>query len=138
MELIGNYAFQTTSKLSYDQLLLAIPDLLKEEGFGVLTEIDVKETFKKKLDVDYKPFKILGACNPSFAYRTLGAVPQISVLLPCNVVIWDDGDHRIIAAMNPTVMSLIIDHPEVKIVAGEVSARLQRVLSKIEKLNTNA
>jgi len=138
LEQIGGYALQTTTKIGFDNLLVKVAELLKEEGFGILTEIDVKETMKKKLDIDYKPFRILGACNPVFAHRSLGAVPQISVLLPCNVVVWDDGDHRVVAMMEPTVMSRIIDNTEIKSVATEVSAKLHRVIEKIEKLNPDA
>ena len=137
MESIGGYAIQTTTRLGFERILVEVVELLKEEGFGILTEIDVKETFKKKLDIEYKPFRILGACNPAFAHRTLGAVPQVSVFLPCNVVIWDEGDYRVVAAMDPMIMSQIIDNPEIQIVAKEVSDRLRRVIAKVEKLGAN-
>jgi uncharacterized protein (DUF302 family) len=97
----------------------------------VLTEIDVKATLKKKLDVGFKPYKILGACNPSLAHRALEAEPHVGVLLPCNVVVWDAGDHRGIAAMEPAIMSDIVESPEVARVASEVSAKLHLVLEQI-------
>ncbi len=131
MREIGDYALQVTTRLGYDEAIARATELLAEQGFGVLTEIDVKATFQKKLGVDWKPYKILGACNPGFASRVLGAEPHVGVLLPCNVVVWDEGDHRVVAAMEPRVMSRIVDHPEVREVAAEVSARLRAVLERI-------
>lgn len=131
MKTIGRYAFEVSTQLSFDDAIARATELLAEQGFGVLTEIDVKATLKKKLDVDFKPYKILGACNPSFAHRALEAEPHVGVLLPCNVVVWDAGDHRVVTAMEPAIMSDIVEHPEVAQVAGEVSARLHRVLEQI-------
>ena len=105
---------------------------LGRHGFGVLTEIDVQATLQKKLGLETRPYRILGACNPPFAHRVLAAVPHVGVLLPCNVVVWDEGDHRVVAAMEPRVMGRILDHPEVKAVADEVSARLRKVLAAID------
>ena len=98
----------------------------------MLTEIDVQATLQKKLGLETRPYRILGACNPPFAHRVLAAVPHVGVLLPCNVVVWDEGDHRVVAAMEPRVMGRILDHPEVKAVADEVSARLRKVLAAID------
>lgn len=131
MQSIGSYAFEVTTLRSYDDALARVTALLADEGFGVLTEIDVRGTLQKKLGVDTRPYKILGACNPPFAQRVLAAVPHIGVLLPCNVVVWDEGERRVVAAMEPRVMSQIVDHPEVRAVADEVSARLHRVLEKV-------
>ncbi len=131
MKAIGRYAFEVSTQLSFDDAIARATELLAEQGFGLLTEIDVKATFKKKLDVDFKPYKILGACNPPFAHRALEAEPHVGVLLPCNVVVWDAGDHRVVTAMEPAIMSDIVEHPEIAQVAGEVSARLHRVLEEI-------
>ena len=132
MQTIGRYAFETQTPLSYDAAIAKVTELLAAEGFGVLTEIDVKATLQKKLGIDTCAYKILGACNPPFAHRALEAVPHVGVLLPCNVVVWDAGDHRVVAAMEPNVMSDIIDHPELKAVAQEVSERLHRVLAAVK------
>ncbi|MBS1261444.1 MAG: hypothetical protein MAG453_00765 [Calditrichaeota bacterium] len=131
MEHIGGYAHKVTTSLSYDDAIEKVTGLLKDEGFGVLTEIDVKATLKKKLDLEYKPYMILGACNPPFAHRVLEAENLIGVLLPCNVVVWDEGDHRVVASMDARMMAKVLDNPEVIEVAGAVNERLERVLGKV-------
>jgi len=131
MKTIGTYAFEITTRRGFEDAIARVTELLAGEGFGVLTEIDVKATFKKKLDLEYRPYKILGACNPPFAQRALAAEPHVGVLLPCNVVVWDEGDHRVVAAMEPRVMSAIVESPEIKMVAAEASARLHRVLEQV-------
>lgn len=141
MQTIGAYAFQTTTPRSFEQALARVTELLAEEGFGVLTEIDVKATLARKLNIETRPYTILGACNPPFAHRALAAVPQVGVLLPCNVAVWDEGPHRVVAVMEPLVMAQVVDHPEVRSVAWEVSARLHAVLEKldaVEQLNVPA
>ncbi len=131
MKTIGGYAFEVTTRLGQDEAIAKVTELLADEGFGVLTEIDVQATLRKKLGIETRPYRILGACNPPFAHRTLTAEPHVGVLLPCNVVVWDEGDHRVVAAMEPNVMGAIIDSPEVIAVAREVSARLHRVLERL-------
>ena len=133
MKQIANYAIHAESSLDFESAILRVTELLKVEGFGILTEIDVAETLKKKLGIDYKPFRILGACNPVFAHRAIETVPYVAVLLPCNVVVWDEGDHRVIAAMEPMVMEQVIGNPDLAFVIGEVSERLHRVLAEMEK-----
>ena len=132
MKTIGTYAFEVTTRLAFEDAIASVTRLLAEEGFGVLTEIDVQAPLKKRLDLNYKPYRILGACNAQFAHRALEAEPHLGVLLPCNVVVWDDGDQRVVAAMEPKVMAAIIDSPEVRQVADEVSARLHRVLERLD------
>jgi uncharacterized protein (DUF302 family) len=132
MQTIGTYAFEVTTQRSFDDAIARVTELLAEQGFGVLTEIDVRATLQKKLGLDTRPYKILGACNPPFAHRALAAEPHVGVLLPCNVVVWDEGSRRVVAAMEPRVMSQIIDQPEVRAVADEVSARLHAVLAKLD------
>ncbi|MBC8555807.1 MAG: DUF302 domain-containing protein [Candidatus Brocadiales bacterium] len=131
MKQIGKYALQVQTSLSFDETIIKVTNLLMDQGFGILTEIDVKATFKSKLDVDWKSYAILGACNPTFAYKSLQAEPHIGVLLPCNVVIWDDGEKRVVAAMEPNIMGSIINNPVVKEVAGQVSKLLRNVLDAI-------
>lgn len=105
-----------------------VVEALKVEGFGVLTEIDVKETLKKKLDVDASPYKILGACNPSLAHRALSITPQVGLLLPCNVTIrqLEDGTSEV-SLIDPLVMLGVIAYPELREVAEEARQRLERV-----------
>ena len=133
MEEIQGYAFQITTSLPFEATIQLATDLLRNEGFGVLTEIDVKEYLKKKLGLDYKPYRILGACNPQISHQILELVPQIGVLLPCNVAVWDEGDHRVVAAMDPMGMSRLISQAQVLEIAAEVSHRIRRVLEAIER-----
>ncbi len=132
MENIGGYASRIETQLSYEDAIAKVTEFLSDEGFGVLTEIDVRATLKKKLDVDYKPFKILGACNPPFAHKAIEAENLVSVLLPCNVVVIDEGDYRVVAAMDPNVISRMIDRTEMVNLAREVGEKLQRVLERAE------
>ncbi len=134
MKTTGTYAFEITTKASYEDAIRLATEALQREGFGVLTEIDVKQTLQKKLGIETKAYKILGACNPPFAHRALEAEPHVGVLLPCNVVVWDEGTHRVVTAMEPKVMSQIVDAPGIAEIANEVSARLHRVLADVERL----
>ena len=138
MNSIENYAFQISTPLSFDESIAKATSFLKDEGFGILTEIDVTKTLKEKINVDFKPFRILGACNPAFAHRTLSAVPEISTLLPCNVVVWDEGTHRVVTAMDPMIMSKIISNPEVEEVATQVAQKLRNVLTRLEELSASS
>ncbi len=131
MKTVGAYAIEVTTQRSFDDAIARVAELLAEEGFGVLTEIDVKATMKKKLDTEVKPYKILGACNAPYAHRALQAEPHVGVLLPCNVVVWEADTHRVVTAMEPTVMSQVLDNAEVAAVAREVSAKLHRVLERL-------
>jgi uncharacterized protein (DUF302 family) len=128
------YYIQARTSLGFDDAIARVTELLKEEGFGVLTEIDVQATLKKKLDIDYKPYRILGACNPPFAHKALSAEPLIGVLLPCNVIVWDDGDDRVVAAMEPLIMAEIIGKPAVAEIAAQTSERIHRVVGKIGEI----
>ena len=102
---------------------------LKKEGFGVLTEIDVQTTMKNKLDVNFRPYKILGACNPNFAYQALQAEKNIGLMLPCNVIVQDAGDGKTeVAAIDPLVAMSRVDNPALEPIAEQVRAKLRRVI----------
>jgi len=118
--------------MDYETVIARVTGLLAGEGFGVLTEIDIKATLKKKIDVDFKRYVILGACNPTLAHQALTMEPDIGVLLPCNVCVSerDSGGTRV-AAMNPSAAFSLIDSPEISGVADDVRGRLRRVVDAI-------
>lgn len=119
-------------KMTYEQALEAVTEALKGEGFGVLTEIDVAATLKKKLDVDFPKYKILGACNPPLALKALTAENQVGVLLPCNVVVQEHKDGRVeVSAMDPVGAMQMIGNKELDAIATDVRGRLDRVLAKL-------
>jgi len=128
---IGEYALRVTTKLPFEAAIERVTALLAEEGFGVLTEIDVAATLKKKLGIDTRPYRILGACNPNLAHAAIEATPYVGVFLPCNVVVWDEGDQRVVAAMEPRAMGHIIGVPDIRKVSNEVSDRIRRVMDKL-------
>jgi len=125
-------AYETTTDLSYDDAIARCREALSKEGFGVLTEIDIKATMKKKLDVDVEPHVILGACHPPSAYRVLTAKPEVAVMLPCNVTVAVENGRTVVRAMNPEAAMSMLDNPEVAAVATEVGQALQRVLAAVE------
>lgn len=106
-------------------------EALKAEGFGILSEIDVAATLKKKLDVDFRPYLILGACNPVLAHKALGAEPQVGLLLPCNVVVQAEGDGTTVSIADPKAMFTMVDNPGIAGVATEAEARLRRAIAAI-------
>ncbi len=118
---------------SFENALNWVTEALKVEGFGVLTEIDVKEVMKKKLDVDFPPYKILGACNPTLSYRALTIAPEVGLLLPCNVTVrqLEDGASEI-SLVDPLVMLGVIANPGLREVAEEARARLERVAAALK------
>jgi uncharacterized protein (DUF302 family) len=126
------YSFTKPIDMTFDKALEIIPGKLKEEGFGVLTEIDVKATLKKKLDIDFPKYMILGACNPPFAHKSLLAEPDIGVLLPCNVVIYEKDGKTILSVMKPSIAMGMVDNPELANIAGEVETRLKRFFDSIK------
>jgi uncharacterized protein (DUF302 family) len=117
--------------VAYDEALRRVTEALKSEGFGVLTEIDVRETLKKKLDVDYPPYAILGACNPALAHRALSADPYIGLLLPCNVIVMKAGDGTTVSIADPRAMFRIVDRPDVAPIADEAEAKLKRAFERV-------
>ncbi len=117
---------------SVDGVLPRVRSALKEQGFGVLTEIDVQATLKEKLGADVEPYVILGACNPGLAHRALQAEPDIGLLLPCNVIVRTHGDRVVVSAMDPSLMSEITENPELPGIAEEATKLLDAALETVE------
>lgn len=124
-------AYETETDLPFDQAVQSCRDALAREGFGVLTEIDVQATLKKKLDVDRDPYLILGACHPPSAHRALTAVPEVGVLLPCNVTVSRENGKTVVRAMNPKAALGILNSPALDDIACEVAAALRRVVGAV-------
>jgi len=134
MEEVKTYAFSTVLNTSYEEAVTKVTDALKEEGFGVLTEIDVKATLKKKLDKEFRKYVILGACNPPYAYRTLQADLDVGLLLPCNVIVYETNDRKAyVSGLNPVSALEIMKSEEVRKIAEEVSGKLKRVIDTVAK-----
>jgi uncharacterized protein (DUF302 family) len=123
--------FSTRLNVDYEQAVQAARAALQEEGFGVLTEIDVRATVKQKLDKDFRRYVILGACNPPLAHRALVADPWVGLLLPCNVVVYEDGDGSVVAAVNPLGLLGVLANPALRDVAEEAEAKLRRAIDKL-------
>jgi uncharacterized protein (DUF302 family) len=127
-----SYQNSKTVSLSYEDAINKVTEELKKEGFGVLTEIDVKETLKKKLDVDFRKYKILGACNPPLAYKALSTEENIGVMLPCNVIVQESPDGSVrVSAINPMVAMQSVGNQNLNDVAVEVSGKLKKVLDSL-------
>jgi uncharacterized protein (DUF302 family) len=129
----ATYGYTRTLKdTTYEQAIEKVTTALKEEGFGVLTEIDVKATLKKKLDVDFRKYVILGACNPPLAHKALTAEPLIGLLLPCNVTVFEEDDGTInVSAIKPSEMFKVVDNPGMAEIAGEVDTKIQAVMERL-------
>lgn len=127
-----SYYFSKIVNASFDEAVTKVTGELKKEGFGILTEIDVKETLKKKLNVDFSRYKILGACNPPFAYKALTAENKIGVMLPCNVIVQEISDGRVeIAAIDPVASMQAIENPALKEIASAISNKLKAVIDRV-------
>ena len=126
-----SYHFTKTVRTSCDDAIKKTVDELKKEGFGILTEIDVQETLKKKLDVDFRRYKILGACNPPFAYQALQTEDKIGTMLPCNVVVQERSDGIEVSAVDPVASMQAIDNPSLAKVAEQVRAKLKKVVDSV-------
>lgn len=125
------YGFSKTTDYGFEQAIEKVTEELKKEGFGVLTTIDVQDTLKKKIDVDFKKYTILGACNPKLAHGGLLVEEELGLLLPCNVIVYEKNEKTVVSFFDPIVMTVVIDNPEMKPVAEEVKSKLKRVLEAV-------
>jgi uncharacterized protein (DUF302 family) len=126
------YHFSKVVELPFDAAIAAVTAKLQTQGFGVLTEIDVHATLKKKLNVDFRPYRILGACNPQFAYQALQAEDKIGAMLPCNVIVQQLADGRVeVSAVDPVASMAAVDNPKLAVIAAEVRQRLQKVIAEL-------
>ena len=127
------YGIKKTVALPVEQADARVREALAEEGFGVLTEIDVKATLKKKIDVDFRPYRILGACNPPLAHQALSAETDIGLLLPCNVVVYEGEtpEESVVAVLDPVTQLAVTGRDDIEPLAREVRARMQRVLDAL-------
>ena len=129
---MADYGISIKLAMSYEQAVEAAVEALKAEGFGVLTEIDVKATLKKKLDADFRKYIILGACNPPFAHRALETELEIGLLLPCNVIVYEDGDGSVVSAIDPIVAMGVVNNPELKPTAEKIGAKLKNAIDSLK------
>ncbi len=126
-----SYHFTKTIQMPFDDAIGHVTDELQKSGFGVLTTIDVKATLKKKLDVDFKPYTILGACNPQMAYKALQAENKIGAMLPCNVLVQESEGGTEVSAVDPVASMQAIDNPELGAIATEVRSMLKQVIDRL-------
>ena len=126
-----DYGFSKSVDLSFEQTIEKVTEELKKEGFGVLTSIDVKETLKKKINVDFKKYTILGACNPPIAHKALLEEEELGLLLPCNIIVYEKDDKTVVSVFDPMIMTKIIDNKKIAPVAGQVKEKLERVLQSV-------
>lgn len=125
------YGYKIKSKYGYEETIAKTKEELMKEGFGVLTEIDVKATLKKKLDVDFDNYIILGACNPSFALKALQTEYEIGLMLPCNVIVYDKDGDTFISAILPTIAMGMIDNQELNTIAIEVESKIKKAIANL-------
>lgn len=127
-----SYYFSKLLEISFDDAIKHVIEELKKEGFGILTEIDVKQTLKKKLNVDFYNYKILGACNPNFAYQALQAENKIGTMLPCNVIIQERSKGKVeVSAVDPIASMKAVENSQLKKIAEQVQAKLHKVINKL-------
>jgi uncharacterized protein (DUF302 family) len=129
--MVTSYGFGATLPIPYEEAVVRIKEALKAEGFGVLTEIDVRRTLQEQLHTEMEPYVILGACNPSLAHRALTQEPEVGLLLPCNVVVRAEDAHSRVDIVDPQVMLGIIDNAQLSSIAKEAKQRLQRALASL-------
>lgn len=125
------YGYKRKVPLSFDDTVSKTKVELSKEGFGVLTEIDVKATLKKKLDVEYENYLILGACNPPFALRALESEKEIGLFLPCNVIVFEENGQTFVSAILPTLAMSVVENPALSLIAVEVEAKLKKVVDSL-------
>jgi uncharacterized protein (DUF302 family) len=129
---VASFGIKKTLDLGFDEALAKIPEALKTEGFGVLTEIDVKQTLKSKLDVDFRRYRILGACNPPFAHQALQHSLDVGMLMPCNVIVYETDEGRtVVSAVDPMQTMAAQGDPALRPLAEAVQQKLRRVLDRL-------
>ena len=127
-----SYYFTKKLNLSFDTAIAKVMEELKKEGFGILTDIDVKATLKKKLDVEFRKYRILGACNPPFAYKALQAEDKIGTMLPCNVIVQEISDGQVeVTAIDPLASMQAVENPALEEIAAEISSKLKTVIDRV-------
>ena len=126
-----NYGFTKEIKIPFDEAIEKISDKLKEEGFGILTKIDVKDKFKEKLGIDFKKYVILGTCNPPSAHKAIIAEENIGLMLPCNVIIYEKANRTAVSIVKPTVTMEMIDNEKLKEIARSIEIKLKHVIDSI-------
>ncbi len=127
-----SYYFSKTVNLAFDKVITAVTEELKKEGFGILTDIDVKATLKKKLDVEFRNYRILGACNPPFAYKALQSEDKIGVMLPCNVIVQEISAGKVeVTAIDPLASMQSVENPALQAIAAEISNKLKKVIDTV-------
>ena len=132
-ETMAAYGFGTDLNLPYEQAIEQVTAALKAEGFGVLTTIDVRETLRQKLDVEFEPYMILGACNPQLAHRAFQVSHEIGLLLPCNVIVHNHGAGTRVDIVDPMAMLGVVNHPDLLAIANEATERLRRVIESLQQ-----
>ena len=126
------YYFSKTLTMPFGETVTRVTEELKKEGFGILTQIDLKETLKKRLNVEFREYRILGACNPPFAYQALKAEDKIGLMLPCNVIVQETGEGKTeVAAIDPVASTSAVENDELRSIADQVSAKLSRVIENL-------
>lgn len=128
---MSHYGYSKQLNIPFDKAVEKTITALKEQGFGVLTDIDVKKILKEKLNVDFKQYRILGACSPQRAYRALQSEEQIGLLMPCNVILYEKGERVVASSLVPTVVFSIVDNPELEPIAQEVEKILKGIIDHI-------
>jgi uncharacterized protein (DUF302 family) len=129
-----SYYFSAMLPVGFDEAIARTTQALKDEGFGIITEIDVKQTLKNKLGVDFRRYQILGACNPALAHQALEIEDKVGTMLPCNVVVQETGDGKVeVAAIDPLASMASIDNPKLQAIAGGVREKLQKVIAALQR-----
>ncbi len=126
-----SYGFSKETTYAFDEAIARATEELDKEGFGVLTTIDVKETLKKKIDIDFRNYTILGACNPPFAHKALTAEEEVGMLLPCNVIVYEKDGKTVVGAFDPMTITKVSGNDALKEIATEIEARLRRVIQAV-------
>jgi len=128
---VPEFRIQKRTQLTFDEAVARLPDVLKAEGFGVLTQIDVQATLKEKIGADFRRYRIFGACNPKLAFRALSTELEVGVMMPCNVVVFEGDDGKAVVSAIDPMATIASTHPGLNVLAGEVKFALQRALSAI-------